>query len=118
MISVEVLLRGGLDQLGHGHPLQLGDVDVAILGIVAGDRGADAADALGGFVELFGQRERFFALELGQQFAVDRGVDAAFAEVAARSVAVAGIAGIAALARVAAVHGAWAVTPCITVTGV
>ena len=85
----ELLQLGGGDQLGHRHPLQLGDVDVAVLGIVAGDGGADAADAFGRFVELFGQRERFFALELGQKFAVDVGVVAAVAVVAAARLAVA-----------------------------
>jgi hypothetical protein len=91
-------------------------VDVAVAGIILGDSSTDAADALGGFVELFGQGEWLFTLQLGQQLAVYRGVDAAFAEIAARSVAIAGIAGIAALTWVAAVHGAWAFTPCITVT--
>ena len=33
--------------------------------------GADAADALGGLVELFGERERLFVLELGETLAVD-----------------------------------------------
>ena len=56
------------------HPLQLGDVDVAVVGIVLGDGGADAADALGRLVELLGQREWFFAIELGEELAVDLSV--------------------------------------------
>ena len=78
-----------------------------------GDGGADAADALGRFVELLGQRERFFAIELGQQLAVDGGVAVAIA-----AVAVARVATVAVVAVVAAVHGAWAATPCITVADV
>ena len=74
---------GGGDQLGHRHPLQLGDVDVAIDRIVAGDRSPDAADALGGFVELFGERQRFFAFKLGEQLAVDDRVAVAFGAVTA-----------------------------------
>ena len=35
------------------------------------DRGADAADAFGRFVELFGEREWFFAIELGEELAID-----------------------------------------------
>ena len=71
LISGMVLGFGGFHELGHGHAPELGDMDVAVARIVFGDRGADAADAFGGLVELFGQRQRFFAIELGQEFAVD-----------------------------------------------
>ena len=83
VISATFLGLGGVDQLGHRHPLQLGDVDVAVVGIVLGDRGADAADAFGGFVELFGEREWFFAIELGEELAIDVGVAVAIGRIAA-----------------------------------
>ena len=70
LIFVDVLFFGDLDELGHAHPLQLGDVDVAV-GLVGARCCADAADALGGLVEFFGERQRFFVLELGQTLAVD-----------------------------------------------
>ena len=70
----DVFRLGRSNQLGHAHPLQLGDVDVAVAGIVLGDGGADAADAFGGLIELFGERQRFFAIELGEKLAIDRGV--------------------------------------------
>ena len=41
------------------------------MGIVFGDGGADAADAFGGLIELFGEREWFFAIELGEELAID-----------------------------------------------
>ena len=62
---------GRLNELGDAHSLQLGDVDVAVAGIVLGDGGTDAADALGSFIELFGERQRFFAIELGEELAID-----------------------------------------------
>ena len=67
----DLLGLGRFDELGHAHPLQLGDVDVAVLRIVLRDCGADAADAFGRFVELFGEREWFFAIELGEELAID-----------------------------------------------
>ena len=46
-------------------------MDVAVLRIVLRDCRADAADAFGRFVELFGEREWFFAIELGEELAID-----------------------------------------------
>ena len=60
-----VLLAGLLDELRHAHPLQLGDVDVALLDllvaivgfVVAADRSIVAIRL---FRQLFGQRKRLF----------------------------------------------------------
>ena len=46
-------------------------MDVAVLRIILGDRGADTADAFGRLIELFGEREWFFAIELGEKLAID-----------------------------------------------
>src|SRR5262249_31944533 len=59
------------DELLHRHPLELGDVDVAVLRIILRNRRANAAHALGRLIQLFSQREWFFAIELGKEVAID-----------------------------------------------
>ena len=55
----DVLLAGLLDQLGHRHPLQFGDVGVArLLDLLVAVVGSSSTPAIGLVGQLLGQRER------------------------------------------------------------
>ena len=70
----QVLLAGLFDELRHAHPLQLGDVGLALL-VQSLERlgGPFEVAAVGQFGQLFGQRQRLaFRLDLAQDFEVLR----------------------------------------------
>ena len=58
VISVRFSVPRLLDELRHGHSLQFGDVDIALLDLFVAVVGVVAA-AVGLFGQLFGQAQRF-----------------------------------------------------------